>query len=109
MLTCTVKETLDATTRGAVLSREYAEFQDLLLALSPSAEREALGTLLRHLARRALAEADPGDLAAFRRYAERDPEEAGAFVRVLAAEAVQAAQEILGRYPGLPVPPVPSP
>ena len=102
-----MSEALDPTTRGAVLSREYAEFQDLLVAMGPPGEREALGTLLQHLARRAMAEAGPGDLAAFRRYADRDPEGAGAFVRVLVAEAVQAALEILAKYPGLPVPPVP--
>ena len=69
--------TLDPRTHGAVLTetaahapgfsrgeeakREYAEFQDLLVAMGPPGEREALGTLLRHLVRQALAEASPGD------------------------------------------------
>lgn len=102
-----MKEALDPLTRGAVLSQGYAEFQDLLVALSPDAERAALRTLLRHLAHAAHREADPGDLAAFQRYAAANAEEAGALVRLLAAESVRAALEILAQYPGRPVPPVP--
>lgn len=91
--------TIDPVTRGAVLSQEYAEIQDLLLALSPPKQRASLGALVRHITRAAHMEASPGDLAAFRKYAIAFPEDAQAVVRVLAAEAFQAAMLMLEKHP----------
>lgn len=93
-------------TRGAVLSQAYAEFQDVLVAMAPVEERAVLGQLLLHLERAAHKGAGPGDVSAFQRYADASPEAAAELVRVLAMTSVQAAQEILDKYPGFPVPPV---
>lgn len=91
---------IDPVTRGAVLSQEYAEVQDQLLAVFPSKERGSLDAMLRHITRAAHKEASPDDLAAFGRYAIAAPEEARALVGALAAEAFEAAMLILEKHPG---------
>lgn len=102
-----MKEPLDPITRGALLSQEYAEMQELLVAGAPPDKQEAIGALLRYITQVVHQQAEPSDLAVFRSYANRDPEEARAVVRVLAAEACEAAMITLMAHPGQPVPPVP--
>jgi hypothetical protein len=97
---------LDPVTRGALLSEEFAAFLDRLVSFSPRQERQRIQALIAHLASQARSEAQPTDLAAFRRWADQaGPEETGAFVRVLAAYAIQAAMLMSEKYAGIPVRP----
>jgi hypothetical protein len=100
-------EPLDAVNRGAALSDHFAAAVDALLeASAPPLVRQRLQRLIAILAAQVRRDAQPSDLAAFRRWADAvGPEETRAFVLVLAASAVRVALAMSDEYAGTPIPP----